>query len=313
MFDFAATPYRLPVPLPQSPLFNAALGQMGVDVCHHALPGGTAMVMLRQTRLLGRVGLICRGPVWTCGTTESRVAGLSEMRRALGLRHLIVNPEFEAEQGLYHDAGFIKLPGRCARVARLSLTGSPADWLHRMQGKWRNRLRHARKQEVTAERHDFLPEEGHWLFNEDTSQQQSRHYRTLAHPIVAQMAQAEPGAAQLFIARKNRRAVAAMLFLCHGAMATYQIGWTTDEGRQLSAHNALMWEAMLALHVRGVQELDLGMIGSGRADGIDKFKLGTGAVEQKLGGSWLHSAWLAPLHRTRHWRHGPAFSLTGVT
>lgn len=305
MFDFAATPLRTAQPLPQSPLFNTALTQMGIEVCHHALPGGSAMVMLKHSRVFGSVGLICRGPVWTCGNTETRVNGLAQLRRALGLRHLIINPEHHSEQALYRQAGFIRLAGRAGRLAMLSLDGTPTDWLHRMQGKWRNRLRHARKQGVTAERHDFLPHDGHWLFNEDGVQQKNRRYRTLAHPIVAEMALNEPGAGQLFIARHNRQPVAAMLFLCHGVMASYQIGWTTAAGRSLSAHNLLLWEAMLALHQRGIDTLDLGMIGSGRADGIDRFKLGSGAVEQRLGGSWLHSAPLQPVHGLRKWLNRP--------
>ena len=54
-----------------------------------------------------------------------------------------------------------------------------------------------------------------------------------------------PGAGQLFLARGGTRTLAAMLFLRHGRVATYQVGWSSDDGRKASAGNLLMWRAML--------------------------------------------------------------------
>ena len=39
----------------------------------------------------------------------------------------------------------------------------------------------------------------------------------------------------------------------------------------------------------GVEMLDLGMIDTVNAPGLARFKLGSGAVAQSLGGTWLHA------------------------
>ncbi|MBF9032019.1 GNAT family N-acetyltransferase [Rhodobacterales bacterium HKCCE3408] len=298
MFDFAPPPPARIIPLQQSAPFNLALARLGVDICHHAMPGGSATLLLRRVRGLGAVGLVSRGPVWSDGPEKRRVAGLAQMRRALGLSHLILNPEHEDDGAVLGRAGFFRI-GRAGRVAMLSLDGGPEAWLARMDGKWRNRLRHARRQGLVTERHDFLPDKGHWLFEKDKAQQRTRRYRTLPHEILTELSRSQPGVGQLFLARRDRVVEAAMLFLCHGAMATYQIGWTSPGGRSASAHNLLMWEAMQALALRGHRMLDLGVIDPGRTPGIDRFKTGAGAAVQTLGGTWIDSGLSAPIHALR--------------
>ena len=165
-----------------------------------------------------------------------------------------------------------------------------------MDQKWRNRLRHAQKQELVVERHDFLPRANHWLFEEDRQQQKLRNFRNLPHPLLMEMARGEPGSVQLFVARDAHETLAAMMFLRHGTMATYQIGWTTKAGKQLSAHNLLLWEAIQVLAERGHGVLDMGLLNPGKTPGIDRFKLGAGAEARFLGGTWLHSAWAQPVH-----------------
>ena len=105
------------------------------------------------------------------------------------------------------------------------------------------------------------------------------------------MAACKPGAAQVFTAYHMGQRVAAMLFLRHGTSATYQIGWTSDEGRQLSAGPVCMWRAMVELQALGVERIDLGAADSKRPTGLTRFKCGTGATVRALGGTWIDSAW----------------------
>ncbi|MEM6610328.1 MAG: GNAT family N-acetyltransferase [Pseudomonadota bacterium] len=295
MFDFAPPPPEMPVPLQQSALFNLALMRLGVDMSHHALPGGAATILVRRVPGFGPTGVVSRGPVWNEHRGNFRIAGLAGMRRALGLRHLFVSPEGTTDGDSFRQAGFLPI-ARPARVAMLPLAGGADAILARMDQKWRNRLRHAQRQGLIAERHDFIPGGDHWLFEEDRGQQRLRKYRSLPHPLLTEMARLEPGSVQLFLARKNRETLAAMLFLRHGPMTTYQIGWTTKEGKRLSAHNLLMWEAVQYLAARGHVMMDLGVLNARRTAGIDRFKLGAGAEVRTLGGTWLHSAWSMPAH-----------------
>lgn len=81
------------------------------------------------------------------------------------------------------------------------------------------------------------------------------------------------------------RAVAGVLFLTHGQSATYQIGYSSDEGRDSNAHHLLLWRSRTMLHSRGIKDLDLGGINHDKsAQGVKKFKQGTGAELSTLVG-----------------------------
>ncbi|MBF9036588.1 GNAT family N-acetyltransferase [Rhodobacterales bacterium HKCCE2091] len=294
MFDLSSPSEDRPIPLQQSAVFNDALPRLGISVVVHAFAGGRAAVMVRRLPLIGAFGLVSRGPVWDGEPPARRAEGFAGMRRALGLSCLVVNPERAEDAAAMRAAGFIRI-GRAGRVAMLPLDGGPSDWIGRMDGKWRNRLRRAQGADLVAERHDFSPQGGHWLFDRDRAQQTARNYRSLPHRVLAEIARGGPGAAQLFLARRGREVVAAMLFLRHGTMATYQVGWSSPQGRSASAHNLLMWEAMQALSAQGIRRIDLGVMDPKRTPGIDRFKTGAGGMVQVLGGTWIDSAVTRPL------------------
>jgi lipid II:glycine glycyltransferase (peptidoglycan interpeptide bridge formation enzyme) len=78
-----------------------------------------------------------------------------------------------------------------------------------------------------------------------------------------------------------------MMFLIHGQAATYQVGWSNQAGRDLNAHNLLLWQAMLELRQRGIKRLDLGGVNTTRSAGLARFKIGTGGQVLKLPGTYL--------------------------
>lgn len=83
---------------------------------------------------------------------------------------------------------------------------------------------------------------------------------------------------------KDGRDIAATLFFVHGQSATYQVGWSSDEGRQYCAHHLLLWQARDILRKRGIKYLDLGGVNDESAAGVKKFKEGTNAETSKLVG-----------------------------
>lgn len=80
--------------------------------------------------------------------------------------------------------------------------------------------------------------------------------------------------------------IAAVLFICHGQSATYQIGWSSQKGREVCAHHFLLWQARFMLHSLGIKDLDLGGSNNETAKGIKKFKEGTGATPITLAGHY---------------------------
>jgi hypothetical protein len=291
MFDLAPpAPARL-LPLQQSPLYLAALTRIGTPAGFHDLPSGRAIVVTQDRPVLGRIALISRGPVWPGVPAGDRFHGL---RRAVSARVLIVNAETREDGAALARAGFVRLAAD-RWVAELSLDGTPEEWLARMGGKWRNRLRHGLRQGMELKRAALPPDPQHWLFARDAAQQAARGYRGLPSGLIAAMAAARPDDIDLFTAHRAGRVVAAMLFATDGGTASYLIGWAGPEGRALSAHNMLVWRAMQDLRARGAGWIDLGLCDAARAPGLARFKRESGARLRALGGTWGHSAATAPL------------------
>lgn len=154
--------------------------------------------------------------------------------------------------------------------------------------KWRNRLNHAERQGLRITRQNMPGDAQHWLLTADALQQQANRYKSWPAALTLAYAQANPGDAKLFQAFNGKDPVAAMLILRHGRGATYHISHATARGKELSAHNLLLWEAASWLSAKGCSQLDLGVINTEDAAGLARFKLGTGARLQTLGGTWAY-------------------------
>ncbi|WP_435640624.1 GNAT family N-acetyltransferase [Micavibrio aeruginosavorus] len=77
--------------------------------------------------------------------------------------------------------------------------------------------------------------------------------------------------------RLQNETIAMVLVLIHGSSATYQIGWTTEAGRDYHAHHLLLWDSSVILKQRGVRDFDLGGISDDK-DGLAVFKTGLGGT-----------------------------------
>lgn len=76
---------------------------------------------------------------------------------------------------------------------------------------------------------------------------------------------------------EGREPVAAVAIVMHGNSATYRAGWSLGRGRELHAHNVLLWDAVTMLKAANYRAFDLGGTTptSGSA-GYIKFKQGMG-------------------------------------
>jgi hypothetical protein len=83
------------------------------------------------------------------------------------------------------------------------------------------------------------------------------------------------------------RPIAGILVLCHGAGATYAMGWSNEAGRLVKAHYRLLWRAAAELQKRGIADFDLGGVDTERGAGVARFKLGLGGEVFTLAGSYL--------------------------
>ncbi|WP_323763516.1 GNAT family N-acetyltransferase [Marinovum sp.] len=264
-------------PFQQHPAYGATLTHLGRPPLRIFLGQAVGEVQLVRRRFgpMGQVGLISRADVTR--------RDLRRLREATGCRLFVINAETPGPApGLQLKTG--------AHVAELSLEGPAKDWRARMAQKWRNRLNRASDFGLKLTALALPPDPGHWLLRVDQAQQVVKRYRGYPPRFTAAFAAANRGQARLFEARARGAPVAALLFLCHGAVATYHIGWSGPEGRAASAHHLLLWRAMVDLAARGVTRLDLGIVDTVTAPGLARFKLGSGAQCRALGGTWLARA-----------------------
>ncbi|ASM72111.1 MULTISPECIES: GNAT family N-acetyltransferase [Roseobacteraceae] len=271
MFD--CTPPIAPAPLIQSAAFEAALRACGEAPVR--LDCGT--LMLRRKLWGVPVAMLPRAPMTDPARTLAHARDLTR-------GPVLVSPLTPLALSV-HGALPMVSPASQALISLQTDTGAMRAALH---GKWRNRLKHGEKAGLRVQCHPLPRRSDHWLLHADAAQQRERGYRSVPVPLTLGYAATTPRAAILFEAFQGPDPVAALLILRHGATATYHIGHTTHAGRAVSAHTLLMWTAMCWCADHGHHWLDLGLIQTGTAAGLARFKLGTGAHVRSLGGTWLH-------------------------
>lgn len=241
-----------------------------------------AMAQFLWRRFVLGVALATRGPVWLDGPDPgTRVRVLAAIRRATrGL--VLLSPA--TEDGALRVGGYIRVMSP-ATVALLALGGTPRK---AVAAKWRNRLVAAEGAGLHVRCLTGASAAPDWLFAAVLAQQRARGYRALPPGFAAAWRAADAGSVTTLAAYAGGDApVAAMMFLRHGRTATYHIGWSGPVGRALSAHNLLLWQAIERFAAADVERLDLGTLDTEAAPGLARFKLGTGARAERLGGTWI--------------------------
>jgi lipid II:glycine glycyltransferase (peptidoglycan interpeptide bridge formation enzyme) len=172
----------------------------------------------------------------------------------------------------------------------LNLTHSDAQLRAAMDARWRNRLAAAEGAGLQVQRVGANPAQYAWLMEEELKQRLSRGFSGLPLGWINQYIHARKHVSKTALILRADAAgerAAAMLFLIHGQAATYQVGWSSDVGRDLNAHNLLLWQAMQELRQRGVRRLDLGGVNTERSAGLARFKIGSGGEVLTLSGTYM--------------------------
>ncbi len=257
------------------------------DIC------GLAQFIIRPFAVVARFALCTYGPVWVKPLSEAeRQLALKTLRREMKMRwpRLVATTLDENLK----PKGFHAIMTGDATV-RIDLRQGEDELRSALDGKWRNRLKSAEKSTIKFTSSGTRAGQYQWLLDEEQKQRRRKGYRGLT-PGLTTIWQEEKARAKgadrkagidVFRADLGREPAAAMLFLTHGKAATYHIGWSSDEGRKLGAHNLILWNAMLKLKAAGIEQLDLGGVNTGSGAGIARFKLGTGGTLHERSGSWV--------------------------
>lgn len=156
-----------------------------------------------------------------------------------------------------------------------------------LRNNWRGSLQKAEKSGLEIEWDDrgyFYQ----WLKNNYEKDKAEKGYNGPSPRLLDNLAKFSTQENPMIIGKASlqNKDIAGVMFLKHGQSATYQIGWSSDTGRENSAHHLLLWQGRSVLQRYGVKELDLGGVNEETAKGIKKFKEGTGASPSRLVGHY---------------------------
>jgi hypothetical protein len=252
---YAASPDQ---PMAQSWDYGQAMAALGVRVRRFVFGETIAQVLERPG-----LRLVNRGPL---GPRAGPM--LRRLARPWGVT--LATPEHPLP-------GWGRMPLITLRHQAIWWLDPDAEAMRRnLSAKWRNRLLRAEERGlwITHGEAASLNE----LLKVEAGQRQQRGYRALPGAFTARW----PGEKLLLEWREGGQMQAAMLFMRHGAWASYHIGWVSDRGRAVFAHGPMLWQAARVLSGQGVTTLDLGTVDNANP-GLAHFKLGTGADLRALG------------------------------
>lgn len=231
--------------------------------------------------------IIDRGPLWFKGFGGAAHTKLffeefnKQFPPRFGRRRRIL-PEVEdgmTAQKILQSAGLARMDDRKGyETVWVDLTAGDESRRAALRSNWRGHLGKAERAGLTVEWDDtgrlFTP-----LLAGYIEDRRIRGYDGPAPQLLSSLATfvTPKGGMITGTARLPDGQTAAMvMFVTHGRSATYLVGWTTDTGRDSSAHHLLLWNGMGVLKQRGVTELDLGGVNDDSAKGIKDFKEGMG-------------------------------------
>ncbi len=272
---------RHPAALQQDWSYGEALAELGADVRRVALEddqGRLALAQITVRRLAGlwTLAVCTRGPVWLRPLDPAaKGQTLKLLKRGLGLAwpHVtLATPDDETR-----PKGLSRVMTGYSTVL-LDLKQDLTDLRAGFEGKWRNRLNAAEKSGLKTAQNSVKLAQYRWLLQTEEGQREERGYKATPAALVPafQTATGERDSLLILRADQGREKIAAMMFLIHGCAATYHIGWNSETGRKLGAHNLLLFQALEELKARGVVQLDLGGVNTTQGAGLARFKIGTG-------------------------------------
>ena len=235
-----------------------------------------------------------RGPLWFAGFgTPDQVAAFfrtlaEEFPRRIG-RKIRLLPEAldnQANRAAIIASGYARKSSfEGYQTIWLDLTNTAERLRAGLNGKWRNVLSKSERSSLIVT-DDWTGASSVPFMNAYQADRLEKSYNGPPLKLLTALLECMVPRQEAVIwnATQDGQVVAGILILLHGTSATYQIGWTTGQGRKLGAHHQLLWKAIVQLKARGITDFDLGGVNDECAAGVKKFKQGLGGQDVKLAG-----------------------------
>jgi hypothetical protein len=238
------------------------------------------------------MALCTRGPVWTKPlSVAEEAAAYAALKKSLpltGIRFMAVTPE--VPEGQVHGLKPMRRIMSGMSTVMLDLTPTLEQLRAQLDRRWRHRLVGGESSEMSIHRVGTNVGQYRWLLDAEIQQRTDKKLEGLPVPFFDNYVHSRKQPSQNILTLRadlGRDRIAAMMFLIHGAAATYQVGWTSDKGREMHAHNLILWKGIEELKARGIRMLDLGGVNTIRSAGIARFKMSTGGKVLTLAGTYI--------------------------
>ena len=277
--------------------YGSSLKLLGVPVLRaRVLNEGQQMAqaqfIVRKWGKLGAVALCTRGPIWSKHLTpEDESLVYKALKKTLplkGIRFMAVTPE--VAEGQAHGLHPMRRIMSGMSTVMLDINLPMPEIRAQLEGRWRTSLVGAEASEMKVHRVGTNEGQYRWLLDNEKQQRVDKQLEGLPIPFFDMYVQSRKQPAKNILTLRSdlgRDRIAAMMFLIHGEAATYQVGWTSDQGRELNAHHLILWRAIEELRERGIRVLDLGGVNTIRSAGVARFKMRTGGKILTLAGTYI--------------------------
>ncbi|MEY4419633.1 MAG: hypothetical protein RLZZ498_229 [Pseudomonadota bacterium] len=285
-------------PLQQDWAYGACMKTLGVGVLRASVEQDGSPIALAQFIVRRWVGgmanmaLCSLGPVWlqpVSGVDKAQVYKALKQTMPLKNLRMVAFTPLEAQGPELGLSRWRRVMTGHSTVV-LDLTPPLETLRAQLDGRWRYSLARAEETDLTIHRVGTNAGQYRWLLDAEMQQREQRglHGLPLQFFDLYVPSRQQPSRTILTVrADVGRDRVAGMMFLLHGQAATYQVGWTSDLGRDKHAHNLILWHALQELRERGVRVLDLGGVNTTRSAGIARFKMGTGGRVLTCAGTYI--------------------------
>ena len=283
--------------LQQDWAYGSSLAMLGVPVLRARVMRegeqiAQAQFIVRKWGGLGAMALCTRGPVWgqvLSPKVEAEVfKALKKSLPLKGIRFMAVTPEVSVGQP--HGLNSMRRIMTGMSTVMLDLRPSLDELRAQLDRRWRHRLVGGENSEMTVHRVGTNAGQYRWLLEAEMKQRTDKKLDGLPLQFFDIYVDSRKQPVKNILTLRadlGRDRIAAMMFLIHGEAATYQVGWTSDKGRDLHAHNLILWKGIEELRARGVRMLDLGGVNTIRSAGIARFKMSTGGKVLTLAGTYI--------------------------
>ncbi len=255
-------------------------------------PSEIGLCKILKRKALGGLleAIMCdRGPVWfesqnSPQNNEAFIRSFArQIPRRFGRKRRFI-PEYELAHDIAQQNGFRK-SGEGYDTIWVDLTKSEETLRADLKKNWRGSLKKAEQTSLTLE-WDNTGKSLPFLLKTYEIDKKRKDYPGPSVPFMKAIAQQFAANGNLLIGRAllDKTCIGSILILCHGSSATYQIGWTSSEGRLHHAHHLLLWNVLDVLKQRGTKDFDLGGINDKGAKDVAAFKQGMGGYVMRLPG-----------------------------